>query len=47
MGEERNLHRVLVGKFEGKSQPSRPRHGCVVYVKLDITSDRMKGRGLE
>ena len=45
--EKRTLHWVLVGTFEGKSQLSRPRHRREDYVKLDVTGNRKKGRGLD
>ena len=47
MGEKRTLHWVLVGKFEGKSQPSIPRHRSEDYVKLNVTGNGKKGRGLD
>ena len=47
MGEKRTLHWVLVGIFEGKGQPSRPRHRWEDCVKLDVTGNRMEGRGLD
>ena len=46
-GREENLNRVLVGKFVGKRQPSRPRYRWNDYIKLDLTGNKMKGRGLD
>ena len=36
MGEGRGVHRVLVGKPEGKSQLGRPRHRWEDNIKMDL-----------
>jgi len=36
MGEERGVHRVLVGKAEGKRPLRRPRHRLEDNIKMDI-----------
>jgi hypothetical protein len=36
MGEERGVHRLLVGKHEGKRQLGRPRRRWEDNIKLDI-----------
>ena len=36
MGEDRELHRVLVGKPEGKRQLGRPRRRWEDNIKMDI-----------
>jgi hypothetical protein len=36
MGEERDVHRVLVGKPEGKRPLGRPRHRCEGNIKIDL-----------
>jgi hypothetical protein len=36
MGEERGVHRVLVGKPEGKRPLGRPRHRCEDNIKMDV-----------
>ena len=36
MGEERGLHRVLVGKPEGKSPLGRPRRRWEDNIKMDL-----------
>jgi hypothetical protein len=35
-GEGRGVHRVLVGKAEGKRPLGRPRRGCEDYIKMDL-----------
>ena len=35
MGEERGVHRVLVGKSEGKRALGRPRHRWEDNIKMD------------
>jgi hypothetical protein len=35
-GEERRVHRVLVGKSEGKSPLGRPRRRCDGNIKMDV-----------
>jgi hypothetical protein len=36
MGEERGVHRVLVGKPEGKRPLGRPRHRWEDNIKMDL-----------
>jgi hypothetical protein len=36
MGEERGVHRVLLGKPEGKRQPGRPRRRWEDNIKRDL-----------
>jgi hypothetical protein len=36
MGERRGLHRVLVGKHEGKRPLGRPRHRWDANIKMDL-----------
>jgi hypothetical protein len=36
MGEERGVHRVLVGKLEGKRPLGRPRRRWEDNVKMDV-----------
>jgi hypothetical protein len=36
MGEDRGVHRVLVGKPEGKRQLGRPRHRWEDNIKMDL-----------
>ena len=36
MGERRGVHRVLVGKPEGKSSPGRPRRRWEDNIKMDL-----------
>jgi hypothetical protein len=36
MGEERGVHRVLVGKFEGKRSLGRPRRRWEDNIKMDL-----------
>jgi hypothetical protein len=36
MGEERRVHRVLVGKPEGKKPLGRPRHRWEDNVRMDL-----------
>ena len=36
MGEGRGVHRVLVGKPEGKRTLGRPRHRCEDNIKMDL-----------
>jgi hypothetical protein len=36
MGEDRGVHRVLVGKAEGKRQLGRPRHRWEDNIKMDL-----------
>jgi hypothetical protein len=36
MGEERCVHRVLVGKPEGKRTMGRPRHRWEDDIKMDL-----------
>jgi hypothetical protein len=36
MGEKRNVHRLLVGKPEGKRPLGRPRRGWIDNIKMDL-----------
>ena len=36
MGEGRGLHRVLIGKHEGKKPLGRPRRRWEEYIKMDL-----------
>jgi hypothetical protein len=36
MGEERGVHRLLVGKPEGKRPLGRPRRRCEDNIKMDV-----------
>jgi hypothetical protein len=36
MGEDRDVHRVLVGKPEGKRSLGRPRHRWEDSIKMDL-----------
>ena len=36
MGEDRGVHRVLVGKPEGKRPLGRPRHRWEDHIKMDL-----------
>ena len=42
MGDGRGVHRILVGKPEGKSPLGRPRHRWEDNIKMDL---RKVGRG--
>jgi hypothetical protein len=44
MGEERGVHRVLVGKPEGKRSSGRPRRRWEDNIKMDVQEVR-GGRG--
>jgi hypothetical protein len=44
MGEEKGVHRVLVGKPEGKRPLGRPRHRWEDNIKMDL-QDVGGGRG--
>jgi hypothetical protein len=39
MGEERGVHRVLVGKHERKRSPGRPRRRWEDNIKMDLQED--------
>jgi hypothetical protein len=39
MGEGRGVHRVLVGKHEGKRPLGRPRHRCEDNIKMDLQEE--------
>jgi hypothetical protein len=42
-GENRNAHRILVGKPEGKRPPGRPRYRWENNVKMDLRERRWGG----
>jgi hypothetical protein len=44
MGEERGVHRVLVGKLEGKRPLGRPRRRWEDNIKMEV-QDGVGGRG--
>jgi hypothetical protein len=44
IGEERGVHRVLVGKPEGKRPLGRPRHRCEDNIKM-VLQEVGRGRG--
>jgi hypothetical protein len=44
MGEEREVHRVLVGKPERKKPLGRPRRRCEDKIKMDV-QEVGEGRG--
>jgi len=44
MGEDRGMHRVLVGKSEGKRSLGRPRHRWEDNIKMDL-QEVGRGRG--
>jgi hypothetical protein len=44
MGEDRGVHRVLVGKPEGKRSLGRPRHRWEDNIKMDL-QEVGRGRG--
>jgi hypothetical protein len=44
MGAERGVHRLLVGRPEGKRPLGRPRRGWVYNIKMDLQE---VGRGCE
>jgi hypothetical protein len=45
MGEDRDVHRVLVGKPEGKRPLGRPRHRWEDNIKMDLKEVGWGGRG--
>ena len=45
MGEDRGVHRVLVGKPEGKRSLERPRRRWEDNIKVDIQEVGRGGRG--
>jgi len=47
MGEGRGVHRVLVGKPEGKSPLGRPRRSWEDNIKMDLREVRGGGDWLE
>jgi hypothetical protein len=47
MGEKRNMHRLLVGKPEGKRPLGRPRRRWIDNIKMDLFRDRSECCGLD
>jgi hypothetical protein len=45
MGEDRGVHRVLVGKPEGKRSLGRPRRRWEDNIKMDLSGSWGGGRG--
>jgi Tfp pilus assembly protein PilP len=45
MGEDRGVHRVLVGKSEGKRSLGRPRRRWEDNIKIDLQEVVEGGRG--
>jgi hypothetical protein len=43
MGEKRNMHRLLVGKPEGKRPLGRPRYRWIDNIKMDLLERRLGG----
>lgn len=39
MGEDRNTHRVLNGKAEGKGLFEKPRLRCEINIKMDLYTE--------
>jgi hypothetical protein len=46
MGEDRGVHRVLVGKPEGKRPLGRPRLRWEDNIKMELAQDRDRCRAL-
>jgi hypothetical protein len=47
MGEDRGVHRVLVGKPEGKKLFGRPRHRWEDNIKMDLQEVKRGSWGLD
>jgi hypothetical protein len=47
MREKRNVHKLLLGKPEGKRPLRRPRHGWRDDIKMDLLRDRIGWCGLD
>jgi hypothetical protein len=47
MGEERKVHKVLVGKPEGKRPFGRPRHRWEDGIRMDLRETGLGGCGLD
>jgi hypothetical protein len=47
MGEDRGVHRVLVGRPEGKSPLGRPRHRWEDNIKMDLQEVGGHGNWME
>jgi hypothetical protein len=47
MGEDSVVHRVLVGKSEGKRSLGRPRHRWEDNIKMDLQEDGGESWGLD
>jgi hypothetical protein len=45
MGEERNVHKILVGKPEGKRPLERPKHRWEDGIRKDVTEISWRGIG--
>jgi hypothetical protein len=43
MGEERNAHRILMGKPEGKRPPEKPRYRWVNNINIDLREIEWNG----
>jgi len=46
MGERRSIHRVLVGKLEGKRPLGRPKHRWEDNIKMDLQEVGWRGMDL-
>jgi hypothetical protein len=47
MGEDRDVHKVLVGKPEGKRLLGRPRHRWEYNIKMDLKKVGWEENGLD
>jgi hypothetical protein len=47
MGEKKNLHKIFVGKPEGKIPLGRPRHRWEDNIKMDLRVYTFGGCGLD
>jgi hypothetical protein len=45
MREERNVHKILVGKAEGKRPLGRPKHRWEDRIRMDVTEIGWRGVG--